>query len=141
MYTQAAQDKFIELRAQGWSLNHIAAEIYVAKRTLVEWARQFAAEIQNLRAQLQEMAQDKFLASHEDELARLLQTRKDVKDNRASRPPHTVPADKLFRVAADLREEIRLLRGQNHSAEQASNPETNGHSRGIAPATNGSLDH
>jgi len=141
MYTADKQDKFVELRAQGWSLNHIAAEIYVAKRTLVEWAREFAAEIQNLRAQLQEMAQEKFLASHEDELARLLRMQKDVEDELASRALHTVPADKLFRVAADLREEIRKLRAQNESAEQASNPETNGHSRGIVPATNGSLDH
>src|SRR5436305_759242 len=68
MYTADKQDKFVELRAQGWSLNHIAAEIYVAKRTLVEWSRELAAEIQNLRAQLQEMAQEKFLTSHEDEL-------------------------------------------------------------------------
>lgn len=141
MYTADKQDKFVELRAQGWSLNHIAAEIYVAKRTLVEWSRELAAEIQNLRAQLQEMAQEKFLTSHEDELARLHRMQKDVEDELANRTLHSVPVDKLFRVAAELREEIRKLRAENESAEQASKRESNGYSRGIAPATNGSLGH
>src|SRR5436305_10821847 len=50
MHTQKTQDQFIELRAQGWSLRHLAGELYVAKRTLVDWNRECAAEIQALRA-------------------------------------------------------------------------------------------
>ncbi len=37
MHIQDTQDKFVELRAQGWTLAHIATELHVSKRTLVEW--------------------------------------------------------------------------------------------------------
>ena len=37
MYTEEKIDKFIELRACGWSLGHIATDLDVSKRTLVDW--------------------------------------------------------------------------------------------------------
>jgi len=46
MYNADKQDKFIELRAQGWSLNHIATELGVSKRTLVDWNSEFAKDVQ-----------------------------------------------------------------------------------------------
>src|SRR5438874_1611737 len=102
MYLSEQVDKFIELRAQGWSLNHIASELRVAKRTLVEWSREQTAQINSLRALLQETAQEKLAACREEELARLLQTQKDVEDELASRPLYRLPLDKLFGVAAEL---------------------------------------
>ena len=101
MYTSEKIDKFIELRAQGWSLNHIASELHVAKRTLVEWSGEQAAQINSLRALLQETAQEKLAASRAVELARLLQTQKDVEDELAGRSLYRLPLDKLFGVAAE----------------------------------------
>ena len=139
MYTSEQIDKFIELRAQGWSLNHIASELHIAKRTLVEWSREQAAQINSLRALLQETAQEKLAASHEEELARLLRTQKDVEDELANRPLYRLPLEKLFGVAADLRQEIRSLRQEMDSAEPSGlgNPNGNGHHRSIVPGTNG----
>src|SRR5713226_4103737 len=137
MYTSEQIDKFIEFRAQGWSLNHIASELRVAKRTLVEWSREQAAQIKSLRALLQETAQEKFAASREEELARLLQTQKDVEDELANRSLYRLPLDKLFGVAAELRQEIRSLRQEMDSAEHGlGDPNANGHPRGVVPATN-----
>ena len=119
MYTSDKIDKFIELRAQGWSLNHIASELHIAKRTLVEWSSEQAAQIKSLRALLQETAQEKLAASQEEELARLLRTQKDVEDELANRPLYRLPLEKLFEVAADLRQEIRSLREEMQSAEQS----------------------
>jgi len=143
MYTSEKIDKFIELRAQGWSLNHAASELGVAKRTLVEWSHEQAAEIKSLRAVLQETAQEKLAASREEELARLLRTQKDVEDELASRPLYRVPLEKLFGVAAELRQEIRSLRQEMDSAEQSGlgDPAANGHARGLVPATNGTTGH
>jgi hypothetical protein len=143
MYTSDKIDKFIELRAQGWSLNHIASELHIAKRTLVEWSSEQAAQIKSLRALLQETAQEKLAASHEEELARLLQTQKDVEDELANRPLYRLPLEKLFGVAADLRQEIRSLREEMLSAEQSGlgDSNANGHHRGIVPATNGTPGH
>ena len=143
MYTSEQIDKFIELRAQGWSLNHVASELRIAKRTLVEWSRQQADQIKSLRALLQETAQEKLSASREEELARLLRTQKDLEDELANRPLCRLPLDKLFGVAAELRQEIRSLRQEMDSAEQSGlgDPNANGHHRGIVPATNGTPGH
>ena len=143
MYDSEKTDKFIELRAQGWSLNHIASELHIAKRTLVEWSHEQAAQIKSLRALLQETAQEKLAASHEEELARLLRTQKDVEDELDNRPLYRLPLEKLFEVAADLRQEIRSLRQEMNSAEESGlgDSNTNGHPRGMSPATNGTSGH
>src|SRR6266704_1948937 len=44
MNTLDARDKFVELRAQGWTLAHIATELHYSKRTLVDWNRDLADE-------------------------------------------------------------------------------------------------
>ena len=143
MYGSVKIEKFVELRAQGWSLNHIASELHIAKRTLVEWSGEQAAQIKSLRALLQETAQEKLAASHEEELARLLRTQKDVEEELANRPLYRLPLEKLFGVAAELRQEIRSLREEMQSAEQSGLGDfsSNGHTRGGVPATNGTHSH
>ena len=46
MYTEDKIEQFIELRARGWSLGHIATELDVSKRTLVDWNREYAKEVE-----------------------------------------------------------------------------------------------
>jgi|SRR5439155_15175848 len=137
MYRTDAIEKFIELRAQGWSLNHIASDLHVAKRTLVEWSRENAAQIQSLRALEQEIAQEKFVASREEDLARLLRLQKDMEDDLASRTLRLVDTEKLFRMATEVREQIKQMRLD--SEQQCSIASGNGHARGVAPETNGTL--
>lgn len=43
------RQRFVELRAEGWSYARIAAELKVSKPTLISWAKQYAAEIGNLK--------------------------------------------------------------------------------------------
>ena len=71
MHIEQTHDKFKELRAQGWSLRHIATELHVSKTTLVEWNREFASDIQSLRAAELELLKEKIIASREEELDRL----------------------------------------------------------------------
>ena len=127
MHTEETRDEFIELRAQGWSLRHLARELSVSQRTLVDWNRECAAEIQALRAIELEASREKFLGSHEEELNRLARLHKDVEDELAHRRLRTVPTDKLFRVAAELRQELQQARLHNESEEPSSRPKTNGH--------------
>ena len=49
MYDQTTRDRFVELRAQGWSLGRIAREINVTERTLFAWERQMAGALNLLR--------------------------------------------------------------------------------------------
>src|SRR5580765_8214978 len=107
MYTADKQDKFIELRAQGWSFSHIASELYVSKRTLVEWSHEFDADIKSLRTTGLQLLQEKVTASREEQLDRLLRFQKDVEDELASRPLGVISLEKLFQIACELRKQIK----------------------------------
>jgi glutathionylspermidine synthase len=107
MHSQEAQDKFIELRAQGWTLQHIATELHISKRTLVEWNHAFAADIQSCRAVEVELLKEKFLASRDEDLNRMARLKKDVDDELSNRTLKFVPIEKLFRIATELRQEIQ----------------------------------
>ena len=109
MNTLDAQDKFVELRAQGWTLGHIATELHYSKRTLVDWNRELADEVKAFRAAEMELLKEKFLATREEDLSRLCRLQKDVEDELANRSLKFIPIDKLFKLAADLRQQIREL--------------------------------
>ena len=141
MHIEETHDKFKELRAQGWSLRHIATEIHVSKRTLVEWNKAFAADIQSLRAAEIELLKEKILASREEELDRLARLRKDVNDELAHRTLRLIPLEKLFHLSVELREEMEHARLNDGADEPSCRPEANGHARGGAPVTNGTTRH
>src|SRR5436309_15485603 len=137
MYRTDTIEKFVDLRAQGWSLGHIASELHVSKRTLVEWNSEHAALIQSLRTQEQQIAQEKFVASREEDLARLLRLQKDMEDELASRTLRLVDTEKLFRMATEVREQIKQMRLD--SEQQSTVGNGNGHARSVVPETNGTL--
>jgi|SRR5580765_2437110 len=136
MHTADTQDKFMDLRAQGWSLGHIANELHVSKRTLVEWNRELASEIQSIRAAELELLKEKILASREEELDRLARLRKDVTDELANRMLKFVPVEKLFRLSVEMREEMERVRLTDGAGEKSGRPEANGHPGAEAPAIN-----
>src|SRR5258708_13111549 len=125
MHTADTQDKFMDLRAQGWSLGHIATEIHVSKRTLVEWNREFAADVQSIRTAELELLKEKIIASREEELDRLARLRKDVSDELANRTLKFVPIEKLFRLSVELREEMEHARLDDDADEPSCRPDAN----------------
>ena len=139
MHTERTREQFIELRAQGWSLRHLASELHVGQRTLVDWNRECAAEIQSIRAVELEASREKFLASREEELNRLARLYKDVEDELGNRALYSVPTDKLFRVAAELRQEIQQARLSNGSEEHSARPGANGYCEAQTIEKNGRL--
>lgn len=124
MFTADDENKFIELRAQGWSLRHIATQLHISKRTLVDWNREFSKEIQSLRTIEQQLLQEKFLASREDELNHLVRLQKDIQDEIDSRTLKFVPLEKLCRLSADVRREIQELLQNKESQPASADSET-----------------
>ena len=49
-HPQTVQTRFLQLRAEGKSYRAIAAELHVGRSTLLDWGRQFQADIDALRA-------------------------------------------------------------------------------------------
>jgi len=50
METLETKERFIELRAKGWSFDKIAQELGKAKQTLIDWSKELEEEIANLKA-------------------------------------------------------------------------------------------
>src|SRR5512142_2912252 len=99
MHTPETHQKFIERRAQGWSYVRIAAELGVAKSTLVEWSRKFRFEINNRRALELDDLQARILGSVESRVAGLSQKLASVEAELAKRDLASVPTSQLYGLA------------------------------------------
>ena len=60
MKDQKTKEKFIELRARGFSFDRIAKELRVSKQTLIVWSKELELEIANLKAIELEALQEKY---------------------------------------------------------------------------------
>jgi hypothetical protein len=60
METIDIKEKFIELRAKGYSFDRIAKELNKSKQTLLEWNSELKEEIANCKAMELEALQEKF---------------------------------------------------------------------------------
>ena len=124
MHTTDTRHRFIELRAQGWSLARIAAEIGVSKPTLIQWQRQFEREIMDLKSVELEALQEKVLASHEEELSRLSGHLSRVETILAKRNLDALSTEYLFCMAGALRSQIRRQRVMPQFSALAPHEET-----------------
>ena len=139
MYTVENQEKFIALRAQGWTLGHIGTELGISKRTLIDWNREFAESVQSLRVIELELLKEKGAPSRQETVARLTRLQEDIADELASRTLKYIDTEKLFRLSVDLRHEIDSRLGDQ---EQESPKLTgNGQAREVFPTTNGNDHH
>jgi len=109
MKDQQTQNRFIELRAQGWSLQRIAGELHVAKRTLVDWNRRAEHEIADLQQIEREALLERILVSHEEELARLTAHLNRIESILARRNLECLSTESLFVMAAAVRAQLRRL--------------------------------
>jgi hypothetical protein len=110
MHSTDSKSRFIELRAQGWSLARIAAHLDVAKRTLVDWNQHAQDEIRALKAVELEALQEKLLASHEAELTQINAHRQRVETELAGRTLEIVSTENLYRLASQLRRQLQQAR-------------------------------
>lgn len=104
------KQRFIELRAQGWSYDKIAQELGKAKQTLVDWGKEFKGEIANLKAlELDHLYQEYYLTK-ENRLQTFGQMLNKIKDEVLNRDLSEVPTDKLLdlflKYNSQVKEEI-----------------------------------
>ncbi len=106
MKDQETVQKFIELRSRGVSFARIAAQLGVAKSTLVNWSREHQHTIQNLRAIEWEDFVDQTLASKQDRLKALSQQLGRIEAELAQRDLASVPTARLHALAEQLRRRL-----------------------------------
>jgi hypothetical protein len=111
MKDQETVQKFIELRAQGWSFVRIAIELGVAKSTLTEWSRKYRFEIHNRRALVLDDLQDRILGSVQSRVSGLAEKLSKVENELRQRALTDLSTSQLFNLAASLRRQIERETG------------------------------
>ncbi len=106
MKDQETQQRFIELRCQGWSFVRIAQELGVAKNTLISWSRKFQFEISNQRTIELEALQEQLVANRETRARALAEQLRKVEAELATRDLAQVSTSRLYSLARSLREQV-----------------------------------
>jgi len=106
MKDHETQQRFIDLRSQGWSFSRIAAELNVSKSTLINWSRKFQSELQNLRAVELEALREKLIDTTEKRTQELANQLRMVEFELQMRDLSKVSTTRLYSIAHSLRREI-----------------------------------
>lgn len=80
LHTVEEQEKFIELRAKGKTLNEIGEELGISRQTLSKWCQEFEDEIGNGRALELEALQNKYFVTHAQQVTEIGEQLLSVKE-------------------------------------------------------------
>jgi len=92
------KERFIELRAKGWSFDKIAQELGKAKQTLIDWSKELEEEIANLKALELEALYEKHYLLKETRLKMFGEVLSKIRGEALSRDLSDVPTDKLLEL-------------------------------------------
>jgi len=106
MHSPETKQKFLERRAQGHSYARLAAELGVAKSTLIEWSRQLRFDLQNRRALELDDLQDRLLGPPQARAGVLAEKLARVEAELRQRDLARVPTARLFSLAETLRRQL-----------------------------------
>jgi hypothetical protein len=90
------KERFIELRAKGWSFDKIGKELGKAKQTLIDWSKELQDEIANRKALELETLYESYYLLRENRLQGLGAVLSKIKAEVERRDLSDVPTDKLL---------------------------------------------
>jgi transcriptional regulator with XRE-family HTH domain len=99
MKDQGVRERFVELRAKGWSFDRIAKELKVSKQTLINWSRELTLDIRNRRAIEQEALLEQFSLTCEAKIQFIGDLMGKLRDELMSRNLTSVSSERLFEMA------------------------------------------
>ena len=111
MHTPETRQKFVERRAQGWSLIRISSELGVARSTLIEWSRQLRFNIQNQLAIELDDLRNRLLGPRQARASGLAEKLARVEEELRKRDLATLSTRSLFSLSRALRREIERETG------------------------------
>ena len=92
------KERFIELRAKGWSFDKIAKEVGKAKQTLIDWSKDLQDEIANRKALELEALYERYYLLKESRLETFGAMLSKIKKEVERRDLSDVPTDKLLEL-------------------------------------------
>lgn len=99
MKDQGVKEKFVELRARGWSFDRISKELKVSKQTLIHWSRDLALEISNQSALQHEALLEQYSLTREERIQFLGDLVKKLRQEMVSRNLTAIPTERLVDMA------------------------------------------
>ena len=113
------KQRFIELRAQGWSYARISEEIKVSKPTLVEWSKDLKIQVavDNAHAMILERLKDQFGLMQEERFRFFAGRLKYLKEEFEKRDLSEIPPDKLLDMILKFEQKVNQLEGNMSFAE------------------------
>ena len=96
METNEKKEKFIQLRAKGYSFDKIAKKLQMSKQTLIDWNKELEEEISNFKAMELELLYEKYYLTREQRLQTFGQMLSRLKDEIDIRDLSEIPTDKLL---------------------------------------------
>jgi hypothetical protein len=106
MHTPEIRQKFVERRAQGWSLTRIATELDAARSTLIEWSRQLRFQLQNQTAIELDDLQHRLLGPRQHRAQQSAEKLAAVENELRKRDVASLSTLQLFQLSATLRRQI-----------------------------------
>jgi hypothetical protein len=92
------KQRFIELRAKGYSFDKIAKELGKAKQTLIDWSKEYQEEIANLKALELESLYEKHYLLKENRLQTFGEILSRLQDELKGRKLSDIPTEKLLEL-------------------------------------------
>lgn len=113
------KEKFVELRAQGKSFDRISQDLNVGKTCLVNWSKELAVEVSNMREMELEALREQYFLSKQariEAFGRLLQK---VREEIEKRDLEGVETSKLFELFLKIHSVIGVeIQGVNLQMEK-----------------------
>ncbi len=101
------KEKFIELRAKGWSFDKIAKELHKRKATLIDWSKELESEIANRKAIELEVLYEKHYLLKEQRIEKLGNLLNKIINEIDNRNLKDIPTNKLFDLLLKYNKEIK----------------------------------
>ena len=111
MHSEQTIQRFIELRASGWTYARLMTELNVSKPTLIDWSRKHQFQIQNLRVIEMEQLAGQWLNSTADRVKILGEQLQHVEAELVQRDPADLTTAQLYTLARNLRRQIEQATG------------------------------
>jgi hypothetical protein len=106
MHTPEIVQRFIQLRAHGWTYSRLLAEINVSRPTLIDWSRKHQFEVQNSHAIELEALREKWLSSTADPVKALGEQLHRLQSELEKRDLSALSTPQLMFAVRSLRRQI-----------------------------------
>lgn len=107
METTEIKEKFIELRAKGWSFDKIAKETGKAKQTLIDWSKDLQEEIANSKAIELESLYESYYLMRESRLKTFGAILNKIKEEVEGRDLSEISTDKLLELLLKYNNQVK----------------------------------